>query len=268
MGFIKKIDNPAGCPAHRHRFLRFRPNPARIRHSLRFLPNVFTLSNALFGFCSITFAAYGDMIAAAYFILLGALMDALDGRIARFARVTSELGLQLDSLCDGISFCLAPAVLVYLWQLRHVWGLGFAACALFLLAGLLRLAKFNLTHAQQSIQFCGVPTTIAGCFLATLVLNSKAIVFRPVPITLLLGLVILLAFLMISSIPFPAFKQVSKGAVTIAILSFSAFIIAMGLVKMLLALFVLYFLFAIEELFRNKYFHRADPHDSNNQQAL
>src|SRR3990172_8049212 len=131
------------------------------KRGLQVLPNLFTLGNAFFGFCAIIFAAHGNMIAAAYFILWGALFDALDGRVARYAQVTSEFGMQLDSLCDSISFCMAPAVLMYLWQLHNIGIVGFLSCSFFLVAGLLRLAKFNLTHNQQQIAFIGVPTTVA-----------------------------------------------------------------------------------------------------------
>lgn len=177
-------------------------------------------------------------------------MDALDGRIARYVRVTSEFGMQLDSLCDGISFGLAPAMLVYVWQLKKIGGAGFMACAIFLLAGLLRLARFNITHTQQSRFFRGTPIPIAGCFLATIVLNARNLAFTPLITMLLLALVLTLAGFMVSTIPFPTFKQLSKSTYTFGMAALAVVAITMGLVKLLLILFIGYFLFAFEEYFR------------------
>ncbi len=254
MALVKQGELPFNR-GNRKRFFRGRFNRARLEKGLRILPNLFTLGNAFFGFCSIIFAAHGDFIAAAYFILLGALMDTLDGRIARYTKFTSDLGMQLDSLCDSISFCLAPAALIYFWQLKRVGGLGFAVCALFMLAGLLRLARFNVTHSQQTILFLGTPTPIAGCFLATLLLNTNHIVLKSTLVTLLLLLVLSLALLMVSRIPFPSFKQLSRNMYALAGLSVGAFVITMGFTRVLLILFIGYFLFAFEEYFRAKIHH-------------
>jgi len=77
------------------------------------IPHLFTLGNAFFGFISIIFASQGLFVAASHFILMGALMDALDGRIARLLQAESPIGVELDSLCDAITFCLSPAILMY-----------------------------------------------------------------------------------------------------------------------------------------------------------
>ncbi len=222
----------------------------RQHRQMRLVPNLFTLGNAFFGFSSIILAANGDLFAAAYLILLGALMDALDGRIARYVGATSDFGMQLDSLCDAISFCLAPAVLVYWWQLKKFGFIGALICALFLLAGLLRLARFNLIHDQQSISFTGVPTTIAGCFLATVILNAHTALLRPVTVGLIGVVVICLAALMVSSIAFPAFKKLTKKTYKLSALMLVAFTIIMGFIKVLFCLFLLYFLYGLIGAFR------------------
>jgi CDP-diacylglycerol--serine O-phosphatidyltransferase len=248
MAFVKNLD----------KFIHRRPRPKvvfrrlQLERGLRILPNLFTLGNALFGFYSIIFAAYGDFIAAAYFILLGALMDALDGRIARYAHVTSELGLQLDSLCDGISFCLAPAVLAYLWKLKYMGEIGFVACALFCLMGLLRLARFNLTQSQQSIAFRGAPTPLAGCFIATVLLNTRSMVFSPMHLIILLTLVIFLAFLMVSNVPFPTFKHLRKNTYALALFAFTAVFITLGLVKVLFIVLVSYIILSFGQFLYSK----------------
>lgn len=231
---------------------RFRLHKKHIYKGLQILPNLFTLGNAFFGFCSVIFATYSEFEAAAYFILVGALFDALDGRVARLAKATSKLGMELDSLSDAVTFCLAPAVLVYLWQLNIAGALGLFTAASFLLAGLLRLARFNVTHSQQTYFFMGMPTPIAGCFLASLAANMQNTILLPLHIWMLVGLVLLLSLLMISTIPFPSFKHLSKNTYATALVISAAIAIVMGLLHFLLFLFVVYFIFALEETLRKK----------------
>lgn len=218
-----------------------------MRRGIEILPNIFTLGNAFFGFCSIVSTAQGDLVAGAYFILFGALMDGLDGRIARFAGVTSDLGMQLDSLCDAISFCLAPALLMYTWQLHNLGFLGLIGASLFLLMGLLRLARFNITHDQQTIYFLGLPTTIAGCFLTTLFLNIQTHVYSLSHAWVFFCVTLGLALLMISRIYFPTFKHLHKKYYSYIFATFVAFTIIMGLLKVLLTLFILYFFATLVE---------------------
>ena len=229
-------------------FARLKQNHIFLKRKFRFLPHLFTLGNAFFGFSSLILVFEGELVAAAYCIFLGALMDALDGRVARFMGVESELGVQLDSLCDAISFCLAPAFLVYVWILKQLGIVGVIVGALFLLAGLLRLARFNLIHAKQTIFFLGLPTTVAGCFLTTVLLNSKLLVYNSQFIFFVALLVVILSWLMISSVRFPSFKQKlfrAKKNYHIFIFIFIFAIIAIMRFKMmLLLLFLAYFLTA------------------------
>jgi CDP-diacylglycerol--serine O-phosphatidyltransferase len=176
------------------------------------IPFIFTFANVFFGFLSIIKTIEGDFIAAALCIIVAAVMDGLDGRIARYLGTSGDLGSELDSLCDAVSFCLAPAVLLYSWYLHdfgHV-GLFAPALVLYLCAGLLRLARFNLLDNDQHIFFLGLPTTIAALFFAQLVLYQQ-FVGETLPTVLdknvLVGLVASMAFLMLSSLKFPAFKK-------------------------------------------------------------
>ncbi|MFA6527078.1 MAG: CDP-diacylglycerol--serine O-phosphatidyltransferase [Candidatus Babeliales bacterium] len=226
----------------------------KLRRGVRALPNILTLGNAFFGFCSIVATAQGDLFAGAYFILIGALMDGLDGRVARFAGVTSDLGLQLDSLCDGISFCLAPAFLVYYWQLHNLGFVGLVGASFFLLMGLLRLARFNITHDEQTVYFLGLPTTIAGCFLATLSLNMQSHIYSLGHAEIFFFVTLTLAMLMISKIYFPTFKHMRKSYYSWAFAMFLAFTIIMGLLKVLFVLFMLYFIFTFAECLRRRVF--------------
>ena len=220
-----------------------------IKKGLSLLPNIFTLGNAFFGFCSIIFTANLDFFAAAYFILLGALMDALDGRIARLVGASSLIGMQLDSLADAISFCLAPAFLIYFWQLKHLGFLGLAISALFFLSGILRLARFNVIANQQTRFFLGLPTTIAGCFLASVFLNSAYFYDEKLLVLLISFCSLVLSLLMVSTVKFPAFKQklfrLNKNWHKVAFVVLFAVLIVMQFQKVLLLLFLLYFSSAV-----------------------
>jgi CDP-diacylglycerol---serine O-phosphatidyltransferase len=234
------------------RFMRFKQR-FDLRRGLHLLPHLFTLGNAFFGFASIVFASQQDFITAAYFILLGALMDTLDGRVARFMGVTSLFGMQLDSLCDTITFCLAPAFLAYQWELNKIGLTGFIASSIFLLAGLLRLARFNITQEKQTIFFMGVPVTMAGCFIATMFLNTKNnFMLQPLFLPTLFFVVIALALLMVSTIRFPTFKHINKNWYALTFFISTAFVITMGFIKVLFLLFIIYFLFSFEEFLRLK----------------
>ncbi|MFA5306214.1 MAG: CDP-diacylglycerol--serine O-phosphatidyltransferase [Candidatus Babeliales bacterium] len=251
MAFARKII----VLANRHRRPRlsgFSFPGNRIVQSLRVLPNLFTIGNALCGFGSIVCAGCENFKAAAMCVLAGAVMDSLDGRIARYTNFTSNLGLQLDSLSDAVTFCLAPALLAYTWQLNHFGWVGFVACGAFLAAGLLRLARFNLTQAQQTSFFTGTPTPIAGCFIATVLLSTNAPLLSPAAHTSLLVLMPLLAILMISSIPFPTFKKTSRRTFLRATIGLLIFAFIVGATKALLITLAVYFIFAIEEYIRTR----------------
>ncbi len=250
MGVTTKVDSKF---ARHRRLLRLRFTRQRLKHGLRLIPNLFTLGNAFFGFASIIFAAQDNIVAAAYFILLGALMDGLDGRIARYMKVTSEFGTQLDSLCDAVSFCLAPSLLVYFWQLHTLHSLGFIACGIFLLAGIVRLARFNVTHQQQTVFSIGLTTTVAGCFLATTAIAYQRYYFSSSASIALLAIVLFLAWIMTSNVACPTFKKVSRSTYGIFTGVSLAFVITMGLINVLLWGFFAYFAYIFLRVFWLKF---------------
>jgi CDP-diacylglycerol---serine O-phosphatidyltransferase len=219
-----------------------------IESRIRFIPHLFTLMNAFLGFCAIVFTVEYDLIAAANCIFLGALMDILDGRTARYANVESKLGMEMDSLCDVVSFCLAPAFLSYQFTLRHLGFWGILASSVFLLSGILRLAKFNITGDKQSLFFIGIPTTIAGCFLTAVLLNFCHFFSRRWFALSVAFLMILLAWVMLSSIRFPAFKKKLPKAHSNLLFVFPvllfAFVVVMQMRRILLLLFSVYFVFS------------------------
>jgi len=152
--------------------------------------------------------------------------------------------MQLDSLCDAISFCVAPAFLVYSWELYKFGFIGLMSCALFFLAGVLRLARFNITSNEQSIFFLGLPTTIAGCFLATLLLNLGYAYRDFWSLVVLSVLMVFLGVLMISTLRFPTFKHMKRGWSALIILGFIAVGIVMGFTNVVLLFFLIYFVFS------------------------
>lgn len=178
------------------------------------IPNICTLLNAFFGFLSIIMALEGDTVTAAYYIIIAAFLDFFDGQLARLCKSASLIGMELDSLSDAISFCLAPAILLYNSYHEEFQGLGVYLLGIYLCAGLWRLAKFNTTSAGQIHSFIGLPTPIAATFVANLILAEQWIVTQPIKIVLykygLFLCTIIIALLMISYIPFPSNKKVPK----------------------------------------------------------
>ena len=180
------------------------------KRQLKIIPFLFTFSNALFGFLSVIKTLDEQYVAAAWCIVLAAIMDMLDGRLARFLGSTSYVGRELDSLCDAVSFCFAPAILMYSWSLYPLGKIGLVVLGLFLCCGLFRLARFNVLYAHQTNYFTGLPTTIAAFFLAQIVLSESSIAhsilhsaLRPERIAFIVSMI---ALLMISSIKFPSGK--------------------------------------------------------------
>ncbi len=169
-----------------------------------YIPAFITLLNALFGFFAIIAALYGDIILAAACLLCAVVCDACDGRIARFFNATSAFGGELDSLADAVSFCLTPPVILAAWQPAFVSPFGVAVLSLYLVCGLLRLAKFNITAVEQSRHFHGLPTPIGALVIASMCIRLSSEMFL---LSLLYTVVVSIALLMVSSIPFPTFKQ-------------------------------------------------------------
>lgn len=169
------------------------------------LPNIFTAGNALFGFCSLIAANHENWFMASYLILLGALMDFMDGRVARFFGTSSEMGLQLDSLSDAVTFCLAPSFLAYIWHFKKLGFLGFLISAVFFLSGIFRLARFNVIGKNSSF-FVGLPTTAASfIFIIFLILIKNT--YSSIALLFLAILSIFLSYLMVSNLRIPSFKQ-------------------------------------------------------------
>jgi len=168
------------------------------------LPNMLTVSNLFLGIVAIILAFQGNEYVdyAAITVIIGMLMDGLDGRVARMLNAQSEFGKELDSLSDVITFGVAPAFIMYVVTLQHMAIIGIIITAIFPICGALRLARFNVQSGTPGY-FIGLPITAAGGVLATLALYHE--VFN---LILLAVSMLLLSFLMVSSIKYPNFKKV------------------------------------------------------------
>jgi len=258
-----------------------RPNPPRrgVRKGLYLIPSAFTAANIGMGFFSVMASLRGFQLvggatpdlaaAAAHFdsaaIAIGwaLLFDMLDGRIARLTKTTTEIGIQLDSIADVVTFGIAPSVLAYVWGYgttlvegtdlhRLAWFLSF----MFLMCGAFRLARFNVQASRPRIlaegtpkvdkkSFVGLPIPVAGGLIAALVH------FSPAPLTyfgpekarlysgLLMVLVGFLSLMMVSTLRFSSFKTVGMRS-----RSMRTIILALS-VGMLIFLYSQYVLLAI-----------------------
>lgn len=174
------------------------------------LPNLFTTASLFTGFLGLILAAEGRIELCAAAILFSAVMDGLDGKVARLTNSASEFGVQYDSLADLVAFGVAPAFMLYMWQLQTFPHMGLAAAFLFAACGALRLARFNITTSGAPKNFSvGLTITMSGCTLATLVLFIPYTpdFFQHVLPGFCLGLTLCLAYLMVSRIRFPTLKE-------------------------------------------------------------
>ena len=178
------------------------------RKGIYFLPTSFTVANIFCGFYSIIASMRADTELAAALIGLAILFDLLDGRVARMANATSEFGREFDSLADVISFGVAPGILLYSWGLHLMNRVGWLACFLFVICGAMRLARFNI---QQKVVdkrfFVGLPIPAAAGVPAALVFMFPQLLDSPTQAVPALVLVVVLAFLMVSTFRYYSFKD-------------------------------------------------------------
>jgi CDP-diacylglycerol---serine O-phosphatidyltransferase len=215
------------------------------------LPNLFTLASVFCGLYSITLTArLGEdggssdqelLYKASLAIVFGLLFDGADGRIARLTRTQSDLGMQLDSLADVITFGVAPAILVYRWGLLELGRWGLVVAFVFTACGALRLARFNVLEMREQIeklqqpptsespgkpevkkkpaQFIGLPIPIAANMIVALVLANHAVGITEISNHAAIAVfVLVLSYLMISRVRFRSFKDLTLNKRTVAVL--------------------------------------------------
>jgi len=204
---------------HPHSKLRARPDSARswrkrlwilFRRERFVIPNLITSLGLLLGCYSVILSIHGRFYLSAVMIELAALCDGLDGLVARVSHTASRFGVEYDSLSDVVAFGVAPAGLVYMWGLRPLGTWGLVEAGLFVVCGALRLARFNVQAGLHKPHFVGLPipgaaVCVAGLFFLCDWLGLKS----PQTLYALAGPIVpLLAGMMISRVPYPAFKRI------------------------------------------------------------
>jgi len=167
------------------------------------LPAAVTCGNLAAGFVALVLASQGALVEAAGFVVLAALLDLVDGYVARLGDGESEFGANLDSLADVVSFGAAPALALYLGTLRELEALGLLACVVFVACGAARLARFPLV--RRADHYVGLPIPPAGLGMALLAAAN------PTPPVALVAAVVVSA-LMVSRVPFPNLGMPPSGA--------------------------------------------------------
>jgi CDP-diacylglycerol--serine O-phosphatidyltransferase len=225
-------------------------------------PSLFTLGNMACGFYALLSSVRGEFVSSATAIIAGMVFDALDGRVARLVHGESSFGVEFDSMADFLSFGVAPAHMMYAFILKDYGGWGDAIAFFYALCGGLRLARFNATaHAGQGSKthFTGLAIPAGAGFLSSFVLLYQVIEEgRPAgtwkllmdQIPALYGvapiMVIVIALLMVSTIPYPAFKQ--PGVLRPKSLPTIVLLLGLGILILrypLMVLFIVFFFYAL-----------------------
>lgn len=182
----------------------------KLRRTVYLLPSMFTVGNLFAGFFATIATLSGHYQSAAIAIGIAVVLDGLDGRVARMANATSDFGLQLDSLADVISFGVAPAVLVYSWGLGELGNFARLSAFVFVTCGAMRLARFNVQNKNLK-SFAGLPIPAGAGFMAATVhifdIPPDSAMFK----LYLVAIMYLISFLMISTVRYPALKQLNLG---------------------------------------------------------
>src|SRR3989338_518820 len=239
------------------------------------LPSIFTIANMAFGFFAILLASEGKFVQAAWFIVVSYAMDMLDGRVARLVHGESSLGGEIDSLSDWMSFCIAPAYLMYKLVLKDYGVWGYPVSFLYVLCGGLRLARFNLkSHfgGGSKDYFQGLPTPGAAGVMISFVLAYSLLEgnggIRSIPrVSELMPfayagipfIVVSLALLMVSNAPYAAFKGDMVKLNSIKGVLFLTAILSLIVAYTHDALFIFFSVYALSGVFGGVYnmFKRA-----------
>jgi len=191
------------------------------------LPNMLTLIGVCIGLTSIRFALDGRFELAIIAIIFAALIDGLDGRIARLIKGTSKVGKELDSLTDMISFGVAPAFIMYFWNLNSLGRFGWLLCLVYVICVALRLARFNINSNQESSWkdnfFEGVPSPAGGILVLTpLIISLSGFDYFDLNFDIIVpAFFVVTSFLLISKFPSYSFKKIVIPRRTTIFLLFS-----------------------------------------------
>lgn len=226
-------------------------NKLRITPSV--IPNLFTAMNMFCGYLSMLNASEGKYNYAAWLIVIAAIFDALDGMVARLTNSSSELGVELDSLSDLVSFGAAPAFLIYQTYLKNFNSIGVIISSMLMIAGGFRLARFNVQLVGfDKAYFKGLPIPSSAITIAAFILtyfNSKTGFEQPYS-SFIIPLVLLVSFLMVSTIRYDTLPKFTKKGfkekpLQIIFVIISIIIIFITTGKALFFIFVFILLFGI-----------------------
>ena len=179
------------------------------------LPNILTLVGVCIGLTSIKFAFDGKFELSIIAVIIAAIIDGLDGRIARLIKGTSKVGKELDSLTDVISFGVAPAFIMYFWKLNEIGRVGWLICLVYVICVALRLARFNVNSDQtpswKDNFFQGVPSPAGGVIvLMPLIYSLSDIQIININYDIVVPILfVIVSILLISKLPTYSFKKIS-----------------------------------------------------------
>ncbi len=181
------------------------------RRGVFLVPSLMTVGNILCGFSALILATHGRFLVSATLLMAAAVLDGLDGRIARLTGSSSAFGLQLDSIADTISFGVAPAYIMYLWSGATLGRAGWAAAFLYLVCASARLARFNIQHTvSDNRYFTGLPTPPAALMTMSLVLWHPDRILDRQTAGLVATMLFAIALLMVSTIRYRSFKDIGR----------------------------------------------------------
>lgn len=221
------------------------------------IPNLFTAMNMFCGFLSIITASNGNYNYAAWLIVIAAGFDALDGLVARLTKSSSELGIELDSLSDIVSFGCAPSFLIYSTYFYQFDSIGVILSSLPLLAGGFRLARFNVQLVGfEKPFFLGLPIPSSALTIASFVLAFYYDGFAQPHSKFIIPLVIIISYLMISNIRYETFPKFSLEGIKEKPFHFVFLLIALLLVLFAYTegLFYSFVLLIVIGIFRHIYY--------------
>ncbi len=207
-------------PIQKKRFrkrLRKRPKLKPIPRIV--VPSFFTLMNLFSGFLSILMVADGNLVLGAWLIVLAGMFDVLDGFMARLANATSEFGVELDSISDVVSFGVAPGFFVYSFAFHELAIAGIILSALPPICGAIRLARYNVeSKFENELFFKGLPIPSLAIMIAAFYLTfmNRMEIFDGLNqgvISVLIPIVILLSFLLVSTVPFDKIPKFDRASI-------------------------------------------------------
>ncbi len=209
------------------------------------LPNFFTAASIFSGVFSMVFSIEGDYVSAAWMIFLALVFDGLDGRVARLTHTTSQFGMEFDSLADIVAFGVAPSILMYNYLAHDFGRLGIIVCALFVMFGAIRLARFNVMNATtEPSVFIGVPIPTAAVFLAIMVLLFEKYALAGWVKIPALVMMMAVSLLMVSNVRYPSFKKIDHYSIhfmrTLVLFLLSASLVLLYPIEGLALLFCFY----------------------------